>query len=261
MKQWNAIIVDDEPGGRSSLQHMLHMYCPSVKVLASCASADEAYEQIQALNPDLVFLDINMPGKNGFELLEKIGSFRFSVIFTTAHDKYAVQAFRMNALDYLLKPIDPEDLQAAVAKLDHGQGESATASREVQLNNLIEVQRQGTPFNKIALPTQEGLLFIKVADIMYCRADGNYTHFHQVNRERVTVSKTLKEFDELLRDFNFFRVHQSYLVNLEQIKKYTKGEGGVVTMNDEAEIEVSRRKKEEFLQALSGFYLKLKKDH
>lgn len=245
----NAIVVDDEEKSRSLLQRMLSENCPEVQVLQLCASVEDAIQAIQAHAPDLVFLDIEMPFHSGFTLFEKIKTPTFEVIFTTAYDQYALKAIKFSALDYLLKPIDSEDLIAAVAKISARKG-----TKNDRLNNLellLSNLQLRSKTAAIAVPTFDGLQMLNSEDIIKCVAKESYTEIVLVGNIRLMVSRLLKEYEALLADLNFFRIHNSCLVNLKHVKKYIKGEGGYVLMSDGETCEVSRRKKSELLGKLS----------
>ena len=248
-----AIIIDDENHCIETLQILLKEYCPQVTVLETCRSAKKGLEAIHKLNPDLVFLDIEMPTMNGFEMLEQFHEIPFAVIFTTSYDQYAIKAIRFSALDYLLKPIDPKELIVAVQKI---QTQKALPSAEQFEMLLKQVHHKGTGFQKIAIPTVEGFELILAENISYCQADDNYTHLHLKNKGKITTCRTLKEIEEQLQDFDFFiRVHHSYLVNLNEVTKYVRGEGGYVILNDASTINVSRSRKEMLLKKLQpGIY-------
>ena len=252
-KELKTIIVEDEARGRNALKAMLNPIL-DVKFMGEAANVDEAIKLIDLSEPDLVLLDIEMPFKNGFDLLAAIPNRKFDVIFTTAYDSYAIKAFKFSAIDYLLKPIDPEDLKSAIEKTI-AKRQNNIHQPQLQINNLLENLKSINKQNfKLSLPTFEGSLFIPIDDIIRCESDANYTRFHIKNEPKpVMVSKTLKEYDELLTDYGFCRVHHSHLINLKFIKKYIKGEGGIVVMLDGAEVEVSRRKKEVFQKSLEKF--------
>lgn len=244
-----AIIVDDERGGREALAALLANHCPSVEVIGMADSAATGAEAIRGLRPDLVFLDIEMPYGNGFDLLEMARGIDFGVIFTTAYDHYAIKAIRLCALDYLLKPIDADELQAAVARAE----KELTVKPSGVLEALIQNMAGRDPgASRIALPTAEELLFVQVKDIVRCEAAGNYTIFHFISGEAPIVSRTLKEYEAVLGEMGFFRIHHSHLVNLHHVRRYVKGEGGQLVMCDGSEIAVSRRRKEELLSRLSA---------
>jgi len=243
----NAIIVDDEPHCYKTLGALLKRYCPEINVLATCANGIEALQAIQKLKPDLVFLDVEMPKMNGFEMLEQLASINFDIIFTTSYDQYALKAIRFSAIDYLLKPIDREELQIAVQKVVQRSQRTITQQVEILMQKLHQPAKS---INKIALPTMEGLQMILVNSIISCEADSNYTILLLKGNKKVIVSTTLKEIEESLEEYSFARVHRSYLVNLNEVEKYIKGEGGQVVMKNGILLDVARRKKEEFMKAI-----------
>lgn len=240
-----AVIIDDEPHAAQVLQILLEKHCPGVIVEAVCHAAKEADKLVRTIKPQLVFLDIEMPHMNGFELLEKLAPVNFQVIFTTSYDQYAIKAIRFSALDYLLKPVDPQELKAAVSK--------SVAIVPGQLDILGEKMRQPPALsNRIALPTMEGLEMLPVDTILYCTANSNYTSLVLKDKQKLTVSRTLKEIEDMLEDYPFLRVHHSCLVNLHEIKKYIRGEGGTLLMSDGAELSVSRSRKDLLLKKLQS---------
>ena len=242
-----ALIVDDEPYSCETLAVLLARYCPEVTIMGSCSNGMEALAVIQKQSPNLVFLDVEMPKMNGFEMLEQLPSINFDLIFTTSYDKYALKAFRFSAIDYLLKPIDREELQKAVQKIVQ-RTQVPTAQ---QLEILFQKMHRGSAVvSKIALPTMEGLQMVTIDSIISCDSDSNYTIIRFKNKEKLVVSRTLKDVEELLEDHAFVRVHHSYLVNLNEVLKYVKGEGGYLVMSDGAAINVSRSKKEVLLKRL-----------
>ena len=242
-----AIVIEDEKNGRDFLKNLLTDYCPEVDLLAMAESINVGKELILKHRPDLVFLDIKMPRGTGFDLLESLDEVDFEVIFTTAHDNYALKAIKFSALDYLLKPIDPQELVDAIRKV--GEKRRNPKNRkymEAFLNNI----NSRNVFNQIALPTIEGLIFVKLEDIIRCQAEGSYTRVFLSSQESVIVSKILRDIEGLLGDSGFLRVHKSHLINMNQIRKYVKGSGGSVTMSDGAVVEVSKRKKDIFIDKL-----------
>jgi two-component system LytT family response regulator len=244
-----AIIVDDELGARESLSKMLEKNCSSVQIVAKADSMLTAYEAIMNLHPDLVFLDIEMPNGNAFDLLEKIKEIDFDIIFTTAYDHYAIKAIKFSAIDYILKPIDPEELVQAVHRYEEKSGQKTMLDKKFKtlLNNL----KPENKLKKVGIPDGDGLIFINLADIIRCDSDGNYTFFILTNGKKIVASRTLGEYEQLFADDNFFRIHRSHLINLQHVKKYLKGEGGYVIMSDNSQVEVSRRNKNDFLQKLA----------
>ncbi len=244
-----AIIVDDELGARESLSKMIEKNCKQIEIVAKADSMKAAYDTITALNPDLVFLDIEMPNGNAFDLLEKFKQINFNIIFTTAYDHYAIKAIKFSAVDYLLKPIDPEELVTAVERLENKLGQKTELDK--QFKTLLSNVRPENKLKKVGIPDGDGLVFINLSDIIRCDSDGNYTYFILTSGKKIIASRTLGEYENLFSDESFFRVHRSHLINLEHVKKYIKGEGGYVIMSDNSQVEVSRRNKNDFLEKLS----------
>ena len=242
-----AIIVDDEMHCRKTLSILLKEYCPDVQVVEQCDNGESGIEAIKKLKPDLVFLDIEMPRMNGFEMLEQFSEITFAVIFTTGYDQYAIKAFRFSALDYLLKPIDYEELKKAVEKVSKSVPSPLPQQLEILLQTL---HHKPSAINKIALPAMEGLQMIPVDSIISCASDRNYTVIILKGKQKIIVSRILKDIEELLEDYSFLRIHHSYIVNLNEISKYVKGEGGYVVMSDGSSVDVSRSRKEILLQKL-----------
>jgi two-component system LytT family response regulator len=240
-----AIIIDDEAKGRMALRQKLKEYCPYVHLDGEAEDGDEGLKLIGECQPDIVFLDIEMPRLNGFDMLQRLQRKDFHLIFTTAYDHYAIKAIRFAAFDYLLKPVDIEELKAAVGKISQNGLETNNGRRLEALAYNLQ-----TALNKIAISTLEGLLFFDLDDIIHIEAQSNYTVFSFSNRPRLTVSKTLKEFEELLPTEQFFRPHHSHIINLQYIKKYMKGDGGQIELQNGELVDVSRKKKEEFLKLL-----------
>ena len=243
----HAIIVDDEPNCCEVLSTLLQKYCSEVNITAVCYSGKEALQAIYEKQPDLVFLDVEMPKMNGFEMLERLQNINFDLIFTTSFDQYALKAIRYSAIDYLLKPIDREELQKAVQKVIQRSRKPLAQQLELLLQ---KVHHPAAILNKIALPTSEGLQMIPVDSIISCESDSNYTVLLLKNKQKAIVSRTLKEIEEMLEDQPFARVHHSHLVNLNEISKYVRGEGGYLVMSDGSTIDVSRSKKELLLKKL-----------
>ncbi len=242
-----AIIIEDEAKSRASLSAKLSEYCPSVKVVAEAEDGVEGKAMIETYAPQLVFLDIEMPRLNGFEMLNAIPEKKFNVIFTTAYDHYAIQAIRYAAFDYLLKPVDVEELKTAVGKLAGINAGVIDMQSKLLHEKMLYPMKQ---LNKLAVPTLEGIMFYNINDIVQLEANRNYTNIFFIDRSKITASKTLKEFEELLPADVFFRAHHSHIINLGYIKRYIKGDGGQIELQTGVYVDVSRRKKEEFLKAI-----------
>ncbi|WP_142683469.1 LytR/AlgR family response regulator transcription factor [Chitinophaga polysaccharea] len=254
MSEIKAIIIDDEQHCIDALQTMLEKKCPGVQVTGTAKSVREAKVLIDDLQPDLVFLDVEMPYQNGFELLKLFDKVYFDVIFTTAYEQYALKAIKFNALDYLLKPFSVKELQDALEKCREKKlnrhKDQGISPMEVFLQNMKIMQQT---HKKIALPTINGLVFMPVQNIVRCESTGNYTRIFFTDKKNLMVSRPLKEFEELLSDVDFFRVHNSHLINMQQMQSYIQGEGGFALMSDGTQVEVSRRRKADFLKKAMQF--------
>jgi two-component system, LytTR family, response regulator len=248
-----AILVDDEPRGLSSLKRLIELNCPDVGVIAECSDAHGAMERITLLGPELVFLDISMPEKNGFDLLNELSPVRFEIIFVTAHNEYTIQAFRYSAVDYLLKPVEEDLLIEAVSRASQRIKDKATANQvETFLFNLNKVR---TPTEmKLCIPDMKGFRVIELADIIFCESESSYTIFHLRDGLPITASKSIVEYELLLEHSGFCRIHKSFLVNLRHVREYLRGEGGSVVLTNEKTIEVSRRKKEVFIARMKELF-------
>lgn len=244
-----AIIIDDEEDARESLRLSLEKFCQEVEILAICDGPVQGLEQISRLNPDLVFLDIQMPRMSGFDMLETLGEPNFQVIFVTAHDKYAIKAIRFSALDYLLKPVDIEELVKSVQRARQKRDNKSAGSRYGGF--FFNLKNGMGSRGRLAVPTLEGMAFIDVSEIVYCGADGSYSKLHFANTPPMIVSRSLKDFEQILDSETFCRVHHSFLINLNYVSKYIKGDGGYVIMDNGDKVDVSRRKKEEFMRLIS----------
>jgi len=245
-----AIIIDDEPDARDALRMAVERYCPEIHIVAACEYPEEGLEQIKKQDPDLLFLDVDMPGMSGFDVLDHLANSDMNVIFVTAHDKYAIKAIRFSALDYLLKPVDADELQHAVKRALEKQNQK---ENNVKVKSFLNnVRSQQDRLGKLSVPTMEGLLFIDIHEIVYCKADDNYTEIILNSKEIIIISKTLKEVEEMLEGYSFFRIHQSHLINIKFMLRYVKGDGGYVVMKDGTSLDVARRKKEEFLRSVNG---------
>lgn len=246
-----VLIVDDEFQGRNFLDKIITKLFPDLTVVGQAAAVSEALSVIEEKKPDLVFLDVMLNNENGFDLLEQAPNISFEVIFTTAHNEFAIKAFKFNALDYLLKPIDLDELEKAVEKVKK-KAHNPAGSPEIIKNAVESFKNPGKPLNKLSIPTTDGFVLIPLTDIISCEAFGNYTSFYLVGGKKITSSYTLKEYDEMLGDQNFFRAHKSNLVNLSHVLRYVKGEGGTLVMTGGREVEVSRRNKEALMKIFKG---------
>jgi two-component system, LytTR family, response regulator len=242
----NTIIVDDEVHCLDTLNILLNDYCPEIQVMGRCLSGKKALEAIERLKPELVFLDIEMPSMTGFELLEQFVKIPFTVIFTTSYDQYAIKAIRFSALDYLLKPIDHKELVAAVTKVKQQNVQPSVEQFRMLMDQIIH---KDNGFTKIAVPTTEGFELIPADQLVRCEAFDNYTHLYLKNKTRIIACRSLKEVEEQLHTFSsFIRVHNSYLVNLNEVTKYIRGEGGYLIMSDGSTVIVSRSRKDALLK-------------
>ncbi|HVU95520.1 MAG TPA: LytTR family DNA-binding domain-containing protein [Puia sp.] len=244
-----VVIVDDEQHCCDNLQWLLNEYCPGVEVVGVSNGAEEGLLQIRQLQPQLVFLDVEMPVTDGFAMLERLSGIDFDLIFTTAYDQYAIRAIRFGALDYLLKPVDKDELQAAVAKSLHRPSPNALDRQLAAL--LTHVRQNNAGIQKIALPTLHGYELVPVDDILLCESNSNYTDIRLTDGRHFLISRTLKEVEELLDGAPFLRVHNSFLVNLDYAIRYMKGEGGSLVLKNEVTVPVSRSKKEELLKRIT----------
>ena len=246
-----AIIIDDEQHCINKLESLLAEHCgDTVALKGSFQSVKEGIKAIEQIQPAIVFLDIRIKAQTGFDLLKQLHQINFDIIFTTAHDTYAVQAFRFSAIDYLLKPVNAHELVTAVDKIKNKFLKAdVTEKFNALFHNLKTIKSSS---KKICLPVLTGLVFVTVDDIIRCESSLNYTTIFTSDKKKLFVSKTLKEIEKLLSDCNFFRVHHSYLINLNRIKNYHKGRGGFVTMEDGTDVEVSTRKKDDFLKRIAA---------
>ena len=243
-----TIIVEDEPVSREMLTLMLQRYKDDIEIIDTCSNPTDGIESIAKHQPDLIFLDIQMPKMNGFDMLKKIPVINFEVIFTTAFDQYAINAIRISALDYLLKPVDDEDLALAIEKCkERLQSKKSGKQFENLFNNLVNKNHLD---KTLALAASDGISFVKMCDILRVEANGRYTKFYLLNKETILVSKTLGDFEEILAANQFFRIHDSSIINLNHIKKYIRGDGGLVVLSDNTELDVARRRKEDFIKLI-----------
>ena len=253
MTTLRTILIDDEPRGISSMQKLLQINCPDVNVIGSCTNADEAIEMIKSMEPALVFLDIAMPVKNGFELLKELKGFHFEVIFVTAHNQFMIEAFHFSAIDYLLKPVEDNLLVDAVNRAKKRIDErSGSKNVETFLHNLK--QKKSPQKMRLCIPSLKGFQVIELDDILYAESSGNYTNLYFANQKMVCTSKPMHEYEVLLEDAGFVRIHKSILVNLLHVKEYLRGEGGSVILSDGNTVEVSRRKKYLLMAKMKEFF-------
>ena len=245
-----SIIIDDEPNNVENLQILLNQYCPEIDIVATETNADSGIEAIQAYQPDMVFLDIQMPEKSGFDLLKAFNNINFEIIFITAYDQYGIQAIKFSALDYLLKPVNINELKLAVEK---ARQKIIAKQKDYNIANLLEYIKTGNKeIPKIALPTLQEIMYVRVDNIIRCEASNNYTLFYLQNGEKVLVCKTLKEFAELLTPHNFIRTHQSHLVNLHFVKSFLREDGGTLFLNDQTKVPISRQNRDMVKEKLNN---------
>ena len=242
-----AVIIDDEKRSRDTLVGMVERYCPNIEIIGQADGCQTGILKIKELSPDIVFLDIQMPDGSGFKLLEDLDEYNFEVIFTTAHDQYAIKAIRFSALDYILKPINPDDLKNAIDKYLQKQNKGQI-NKNIQV--LLDNIKSPNVVPKIILNTSEGIYIVKTDDIIRCESDDYYTRFFFINDSMILISKTLKQNEELLSEYNFIRTHKSHLINIKHIKSYLRSDG-IIIMSDESKIPVSRRKKDKIVELLN----------
>jgi len=247
MERLKAIIIDDEQDSIIALKWELEAFEDQIEVIGSFQNPHEAVKPIKNSHPDIIFLDIKMPEMSGFELLDRVKGHFENVIFITAHNEYAIRAFNVSALDYLLKPVEPELLSNSIDKLKVNHTNNLV---EIQLDIMEKLLSGDKKIDKIAVPTLKGLNFIKTSDILYCQSDSNYTMIFTTSNKKIVISKTLKQIELMLKDYSFFRIHHSYLINLIYIEKYLRGNPAYVTIEGGKNIPVSRNRKSDFLDNL-----------
>lgn len=236
-----TIIIDDEPHMRLTLGNLVKQYCPEIEVVAKADGVKSGFDAVKKFHPDLVLLDIKMEDGTGFDLLQKLDPVDFKVIFITAYDEFAIKAFRFSALDYLLKPVDPDELVEAVGKA----GKIFQDDFNTQLNTLNDhLQSQDLSTKKLIIKTCDSIHLVAVQEIIYCASDCGYTELYTVGCERIVVSSTLKEYEDMLTDFGFFRVHKSFLINMKFINRFDKADGGFVILTGDYKVPVASRKKD-----------------
>lgn len=246
-----CILIDDEKNALEMMEWLLKTYCPGVEIVAQCNSAEQGIEAIHAYKPDVIFLDIEMPRMNGFDMLEQFDKLFFDVVFCTAYDQFAIKAFKYSALNYLLKPVDPDDLKATIARIEERKSIPTKEQFELLMQHIHQPVKT-TP-QRIALTTGDGMIFVPTTDIIYCEAESNYTKVVLQGGKKIVVSKVLKDIDEALSGPDFCRVHSSFLINVNRIKKYVRGDGGYLVMDDDTNISISRNRRQEFMELFSKF--------
>jgi two-component system LytT family response regulator len=249
-----ALLIDDDLNLRNGMKGLLARYAPDINILGEADSVKNGIKAIEYFQPDVVFLDIQLGDGTGFDILEQLmqkrGSLSFNVVFITAHEQYAVKAFRFSALDYLLKPVDPEDLAKVIEKIKKVVTGSGTYAH---IDLLLEnIRKKVDKFKRIALSTSDGIHLFDVSDIIRCESQDNYTKFYIKNNKPVLIAKTLKEYEDLLSEQGFERIHQSHLINLAYLKSYIKKDGGYAVMDDNSHLPISQRKKERLQELLKS---------
>ncbi len=249
MEKIRAILIDDELNSLQNLQQKLEVFCPDIAVTAVTQKPEEGIILIRQHQPDVVFLDIEMPRMSGFRMLEQLGEYDFDIIFTTAYNHYSIDAIRISAFDYLIKPIGIEDLQHAVERLSKNLNKQTKEKIDILKKSLSDNRSQE---DKIAIPTLDGIEFIPIKNIMHIESKSNYSKIFLIENKSIMVTKILKDFEEMLLPYNFYRIHNSHLINVNYIQKYIRSDGGRVMLQDGTLIDISRRKKEEFLKMIGG---------
>jgi two-component system, LytTR family, response regulator len=249
MEKIRGILIDDELNSLQNLQQKLEGFCPDIEIVAISQKPEEGILLIRQHQPDVVFLDIEMPRMSGFRMLEELGEYDFDIIFTTAYNHYSIDAIRISAFDYLVKPIGIEELQQAVERLSKMRHKQTKEKIDILKKSLSDNKTQE---DKIAISTSEGIEFIPIKNIIHIESKSNYSKLYLTENKSIVVSKILKDFEEMLLPYNFYRIHNSHLINLNYIQKYVRGQGGHVMLQDGTLIDISRRKKEEFLKMIGG---------
>lgn len=243
-----VVIVEDEKKSREVLKKLLEEFCPEVQIVGIAASVEEGVKVITSVRPDLIFLDIEMQSATGFDLLQQMDKIDFEVIFTTAYEQYALKAIKFSAVDYLLKPIDVMELRGAIQKILSMNKKTEINQNLIELLNNIKTDKP----RSISISTSDGIVFIDSEQIVRCEAHGAYTTLYLKDGNKIMASKNLKEYEGLLGDTNFFRVHNSHLINIKEVKRYIKSDGGYIEMKDGSRVNISQHKKEEFIERMKS---------
>lgn len=243
----NTIIIDDETGIRNVIKSLLERFCPNINLIGQADSVESGLELIIKTHPDLVFLDVEMPGGSGFDILDGLSNYNFQTIFVTAYDKYAIQAIKFSALDYILKPINSKELVESVKKMEY------KINDDQNIRSLLQNLKSPDGFKKIAIPSVGKIRYLDIKKIVRCESEGSYTHLYMDLVDRIVSTRPILEYESLLGDKGFFRIHRSHLINLAMVKEYQKKERDVVYLKDGSVVEVSRKKRTRFLEAMSNF--------
>lgn len=246
-----CILIDDEANALEMMEWLMKTYCPQAEIIAMCNTAEQGIEAIRTYKPDVVFLDIEMPRMNGFDMLEQVKDLSFEIVFCTAYDQFAIKAFKYAALNYLLKPVEPDELRITMQRIETKRMVPVNEQLALILDQLYRPEKS-TP-SRIALTTSEGLVFVSIQDIIYCKAESNYTSVILTDGRRIKVSKVLKEINETLSGPEFYRVHSSFLIAISHVKRYVRGESGYIVMDNDDNITISRNRRQEFLELFSRF--------
>lgn len=249
-----ALLIDDDVNLRNGMKQMLTRYAPDIKIIGEADSVVSGVEALIKLDPQVVFLDIQLGDGTGFDILEQVaqqkGKSSSNIVFITAHEQYAIKAFRFSALDFLLKPVDPDELEKVIEKIKKALDKNDYSHIDLLLENI---RKKVDNFKRIALSTADGIHLFEISDIIRCESEDNYTKFYIKNSKPILISKTLKEYEELLAEHGFERIHQSHLINLSFLKSYIKKDGGYVVMSDNSNLPVSQRKKDRLQELIKNF--------
>lgn len=244
-----TVIIDDEQGARNVIRELIQRLCPNVEIVGEGNNVDSGYKVIKDKQPDLVLLDVEMPGGSGFNILERLENVNFKIIFITAFDQYALKAIKASAVDYILKPVNSKELTEAIKKVENSEFQKG------RIASLLSNVKSKNGINKLAIYNTGKIFFLEIKDIIRCEAEGSYTFIYMLDGKKYLSSKALKEYDDLLNDRHFFRIHRSHLINLQMVESFEKGDRDVVNLKDKSNVEVSRKKRTEFVEAMEKVYL------